>query len=624
MSSTPPPPPSPPDLTVFCVEKPPGYQKRVETAEKFDAFMARIARQAVSSSLPALRRMERTLLHCIPNITGSRAGAFLQGVLRFIVAQREALERRELFVQAHARAELTSVVAGFDIPRWLDENPVVPMLGNNYLAPFSSGEHMFVQVSDWSFFPREQAFFHLFLDSVDKSLVQKLELDVGEMPPHADYGVFNQVLPTWRNLDELGVRISALAGANVWDTALENVLLACDPPRVVMLGEASLLRCDALARLTRVEYVAMHACDDSPTIAAMGPNIRSLPGTVRELSLGVYRPDTGTDHQRTRKMLEELSALLDLIPPHVNNLEVIGFKVFESLDVVQKIFPSNRFVEVGLFHTENTELQRIPCTQAEVLRFRALAQAFSDTASVETLRVDKLSTHVCLFLEKGSARHVTTTIPITAGGRDFDRERAQFAFMSSEIPFMRHVGLPTHYPPTVDLQQSALKRQPEADQRYRCILFCLEQLAPNAHKHIVPSLGAVPVCLLKGVAEFASVLTVDKNREAYLTTLACRYKYRALHCICLETGFFGADLQKKELLLKVGEFIGNGCYEIDYRKAVGFICDLMRQHDPDAFKKVDAEFYRVHFPTGSRENERRKRALDEASDSPSPLKQLRP
>ena len=52
-----------------------------------------------------------------------------------------------------------------------------------------------------------------------------------------------------------------------------------------------------------------------------------------------------------------------------------------------------------------------------------------------------------------------------------------------------------------------------AERRARCLLFCCLQLAPTAHEHAVPSIGAVPVPVMQYAVEHAGELHVAKRFE---------------------------------------------------------------------------------------------------------------
>ena len=52
-----------------------------------------------------------------------------------------------------------------------------------------------------------------------------------------------------------------------------------------------------------------------------------------------------------------------------------------------------------------------------------------------------------------------------------------------------------------------------AERRARCLLFCCLKLAPAAHEHVVPSIGAVPVPVMQYAVEHAGSLHVAKRFE---------------------------------------------------------------------------------------------------------------
>ncbi len=52
-----------------------------------------------------------------------------------------------------------------------------------------------------------------------------------------------------------------------------------------------------------------------------------------------------------------------------------------------------------------------------------------------------------------------------------------------------------------------------AERRARCLLFCCLKLAPKAHEHVVPSIGAVPVPVMRYAVEHAGKLHVAKRFE---------------------------------------------------------------------------------------------------------------
>ena len=68
-------------------------------------------------------------------------------------------------------------------------------------------------------------------------------------------------------------------------------------------------------------------------------------------------------------------------------------------------------------------------------------------------------------------------------------------------------------PDTMALCASVKKQSENAQRRALCLLFCCLQLAPNAHKHIVPSVGAVPVPVMQYAVEHAAELVVTKEEE---------------------------------------------------------------------------------------------------------------
>ena len=53
------------------------------------------------------------------------------------------------------------------------------------------------------------------------------------------------------------------------------------------------------------------------------------------------------------------------------------------------------------------------------------------------------------------------------------------------------------------------KAREKTEQRARCLLFCCVQLAPTAHEHIVPSIGAVPIPVLREGVESAAERTAE-------------------------------------------------------------------------------------------------------------------
>jgi hypothetical protein len=51
----------------------------------------------------------------------------------------------------------------------------------------------------------------------------------------------------------------------------------------------------------------------------------------------------------------------------------------------------------------------------------------------------------------------------------------------------------------------------EAERRARCLLFCCLKLAPQAHKFVVPSIGAVPVPVMRYAVEHCAELVIAKR-----------------------------------------------------------------------------------------------------------------
>ena len=63
------------------------------------------------------------------------------------------------------------------------------------------------------------------------------------------------------------------------------------------------------------------------------------------------------------------------------------------------------------------------------------------------------------------------------------------------------------------LKENKAVRPETAERRARCLLFCCLKLAPSAHEHVVPSIGAVPVPVMQYAVEHAGDLHVAKRFE---------------------------------------------------------------------------------------------------------------
>ena len=63
------------------------------------------------------------------------------------------------------------------------------------------------------------------------------------------------------------------------------------------------------------------------------------------------------------------------------------------------------------------------------------------------------------------------------------------------------------------LQENKDVQPASAERRARCLLFCCLQLAPTAHEHVVPSIGAVPVPVMQYAVKHAGELHVTKRFE---------------------------------------------------------------------------------------------------------------
>ena len=63
------------------------------------------------------------------------------------------------------------------------------------------------------------------------------------------------------------------------------------------------------------------------------------------------------------------------------------------------------------------------------------------------------------------------------------------------------------------LQENKAVVPASAERRARCLLFCCLKLAPKAHEHVVPSIGAVPVPVMQYAVEHAGILHVAKRFE---------------------------------------------------------------------------------------------------------------
>ncbi len=63
------------------------------------------------------------------------------------------------------------------------------------------------------------------------------------------------------------------------------------------------------------------------------------------------------------------------------------------------------------------------------------------------------------------------------------------------------------------LDENYAVRPALAERRARCLLFCCLKLAPSAHEHVVPSVGAVPVPVMQYAVEHAGEMHVAKRFE---------------------------------------------------------------------------------------------------------------
>ena len=600
------------------------YDERVKRASDFERWSAQLALRAISPSLEELQEIERELTDKIQRETDPARTAFLRELLPCVKFQLEACERRDAFFQNRpVMLMLGSVWMSADLDLFMELRPQIPypFSGDNVPAPFTSAPNMYVKVEDWGPFAHEEADVREFLEFIDKGLPETLEFEVADMSPSANYRTFEKVFCSWTSLERLSVRVSAGGQATALDAGLESIIGTVDPQRLDLLGHAGLLTCNTLARLTRVHTCAFQACDASPTILGMLPNIRSLPPTVREVSLALPRYKD-EDKIRDRKMLVELDFLLDALPDHVSCLELTGFQVWQSMKVVQKIFASNRFTEIRLFNAEETEFFEPKLTNWQISRINALSAVFQETQSLEKFKTDEVSFHTTLLLAESCVEVFEFTVPFFFGRFDCNRQRAYHSLKLSHAREAKYSGIMTLQPQTLDFVKEAETRGDECYQRYRCLLFNCLQLAPTAPDNPVPSLGAVPMHVLQGAAEFAKSLTIDKDLESYEAVLLCGRKFKFLAKLCFKVKFFEDDPEKHSLALTVCKMVNSARNEIDFEKALSFICNLMKEHNPDLFDQLDAQFNEIHREYFIK-NIKHKRALDQVCDSERPDKQAR-
>lgn len=159
---------------------------------------------------------------------------------------------------------------------------------------------------------------------------------------------------------------------------------------------------------------------------------------------------------------------------------------------------------IALFGGEFTELT-LDSASTEISVWPGFADIVAANSTLESLEVRYFGDFGATVLE------LSTSIRQFSFAGFADPTCRKECVLNSELESLNCSGL--------DLEAEKLcgvlrEAREEAEQRAHCLLHCCLQLAPTAHEHIVPSIGAVPLHVLRGgVRSAGELMSEPVSRE---------------------------------------------------------------------------------------------------------------
>lgn len=188
--------------------------------------------------------------------------------------------------------------------------------------------------------------------------------------------------------------------------------------------------------------------------------------------------------------LEPLVAALDALS--CTEVSLIGFRCVDSSPGLLSALFGGKFEKVAL-----------DSASPELSVGTGLAEIVASNTALRSLEVRYFGDFESIILE------FSTSIRDFRFGRfaDFaDFNCRKGCVLDSELGSLSCSGLDLEAEYLCGVFRDARKK---AKRRARCLLHCCLQLAPTAHEHIVPSIGAVPLDVLRGAVEDAGERTAE-------------------------------------------------------------------------------------------------------------------
>ena len=185
--------------------------------------------------------------------------------------------------------------------------------------------------------------------------------------------------------------------------------------------------------------------------------------------------------------LEPLVAALNALS--CTEVSLIGFRYVDSSPGLLSALFGGKFEKVAL-DSASPELSIWP----------GLAEIVAPNLTLESLEVGYFGEFESIILES------STSIRDFRFGRFADFDSRKERVLDSELVSLSCSGLDLEAEELCGVFRDAREK---AEQRALCLLHCCLQLAPTAHEHIVPSIGAVPLDVLRGAVEDAGERTAE-------------------------------------------------------------------------------------------------------------------
>jgi len=391
------------------------------------------------------------------------------------------------------------ILVCMDVARMLESHPCVPFppdeVRSTQLAQFTAGPHLFLSNRDWG---RPSAFSQevlSFLRLLPVTLVKTVKIAFFDCEQKGvDYEPLVDIFLTWENLEEMTLK--TMVGVDL-DESVQEMVRRVKPRSLRLRGDFCLQSMRLLSSFDGLEDFDMLFCQPLTSIPESVEHAwRSLPKTVHRVSLRMHRVSLRMQRVDVGTTIRDLNRCLAVLPSHVDSLILAGFDFWDDQKIVERIFGTDQFVELGLYNTETTEDRIEPRPGAAFLRDK-----LRERCRVSVLRTSRFSMSIAAIvteLDELRTLHFNTTFP---GRRYFNADRYRFipAIRRSALTKLIYDGPVSTTPHLINAQEilKAMNMESLALQRARCLLHVLETRSATCDSDTEISLGAIPLHVLE-------------------------------------------------------------------------------------------------------------------------------